>query len=119
MSSLNSLRVTKLINTAATARIDQKITRLWAMIRLASPSIGPLRSGSSSTGLTRIGSISVTPGSSTSDHSIAPSTPNPTDVPSSRNGGESEKFRLKKPIAVVMEVRNTGLMLIISACSMA
>ena len=41
----------------------------------------------------------------------AQNTPNATRLPRMLNGGESDAFRLRKPMAVVREVRNTGLTL--------
>ena len=50
-------------------------------------------------------------GSSVTAKTKAHMEPNATMLPMTRNGGISEKLRLRKPIAVVSDVRKTGQML--------
>ena len=55
-----------------------------------------------------MGKIDSNAGNSVTEYTKAHIAPNATMLPMIRKGGISEKFRLRKPIAVVSEVRNTG-----------
>ena len=69
--------------------------------------------------LTRTGSTVSNAGKIVTEKTKANITPIATKLPKSLNGGESEKFILKKPIAVVILVKKIGCKFILILRAMA
>ncbi len=92
-------RVLLLITKSAMRSVSDSCSRSWVLIC--------------------IGSTEMIAGSRTTENTNAASTPAATTFPSSLNGGTSLLFILRKPMAVVRLVTNTGFRLIRNASRIA
>ena len=94
-----------------TTPIDQKSGRRCLITKLANVSMKvPFRVSRT---FALAGNIATKAGRNVTARKKAKRTPMEVMLPRSRNGGASLKFMLRKPIAVVMDVRKIGVKLIL------
>ena len=99
------MRGTKLMATRINMSDDQNIRLWWPVTKWANLAIGrPVAVPACDLK----GNNRINPGSTVTVTHNAPITPTAEIVPSSRKGGDSLKFILKNPTAVVMLVSSTG-----------